>query len=176
MGRKRNEAERERDRRRIAELYLQGKYQEEIAQELGINQSTVSRDIKYLLEEWRQEAGNDIKQTQAELKQKYLWVWRESTAAWLKSLQDAETTIQELIDAGEGNPGGSQRLKASTKKEGQSGNPALLAQAQAALKAIREMFGVDAAAKVEHGGLGGGPIQIREIIIEIPKESDDSSH
>lgn len=141
-------------------MYLQGRYQEEIAQELGIDQTTVSRDIKYLLIEWREETNTDIKQYQAELKEKYLLVWRESLAAWQRSKEDAETTIQELIDSGEpvkldkdGKPlSVAQRLKASTRKEGQSGNPALLAQAQAALKAIREMFGVDAAAKVEHSG------------------------
>lgn len=141
-------------------MYLQGRYQEEIAEALGIDQTTVSRDIKHLLDQWRSETDTDIRQRQKELEQKYLWIYREAVMAWHKSLEDAETTVQELVDSGEpakldkeGNlipPG--QRLKASTRKEGQSGNPALLAQAQAALKAIREMFGVDAATKTQHDG------------------------
>lgn len=138
-------------------MYLQGRYQEEIAETLGIDQTTVSRDIKRLLEEWRNDTDADIKQRQKELEQKYLFVWREAMSAWMKSLQDAETTIQELIDGGEGS-GGSQRLKASTRKEGQSGNPALLAQAQSALKAIREMFGVD-----DQAGTDDKPIVVKVI-------------
>lgn len=138
-----------RDRRKIAEMYLQGRYQEEIAQELGIDQSTVSRDLKHLLGEWQEAAKRDVEQRKAELEQKYLMVWREANSAWQRSLLDAETTIQEMIDSGDSGKGEGQRLKASTRKEGQSGNPALLAQAQAALKSIREMFGVDAATLVD---------------------------
>jgi hypothetical protein len=64
---------------------------------------------------------------------------------------------KEIIDALEGvEVGGdalnAKRPKTTTRREGKSGNPALLAQAQAALKAIREMFGVDAAEKIELKG------------------------
>lgn len=149
---KRSPSQVAKHRRKIAEMYLQGRYQEEIAEALGIAQSTVSRDIKYLLAEWREDAKKDIEQRKAELEQKYIHIWREANAAWLKSLEAAETTIQEMIENGgdAGIAGGPGRLKASTRKEGQSGNPALLAQAQAALKAIREMFGVDAATKISN--------------------------
>jgi len=142
MGKPRDEAERERDRQRITPLYLQGWNQTEIAAELGIDQSTVSRDIKFLLAEWRKQRNGLVD----EFEGKYRFIYREAIAAWKRSLEDAETTTQEMIDGGEGQ-GTGQRLKASTRKEGQSGNPALLAQAQGAMKAIREMFGTDAAQK-----------------------------
>lgn len=162
--RKRSPSQIARHRRKIGELYLKGRHQEEIAQELGIAQSTVSRDLKYLLNDWEQEARQSVEQRKAEIEQKYLFVWREAIDAWDNSKQDATTTIQEMIEAGDSS-NGSGRLKASTKTEGQSGNPALLAQAQAALKALREILGVDAAAKVEHSGPGGGPIPIKEIVV-----------
>jgi len=157
--RKRSPSQVARQRRKIAEMYLQGRYQEEIAAELGLAQSTVSRDLKHLLDEWQEETKGDIDQRKAELKQMYSLIWREAYAAWLRSKEDAVTETQEAVEGeavkldAEGNPiPGKQRLKVSTRREGQSGNPALLAQAQAALKAIREMFGVDAAQKLEHSG------------------------
>lgn len=173
MARHRSKSQKDRDRRLIAELYLQGLYQEEIAERLGITQATVSRDLKYLSDQWQKSAEQDTATLKAELKQKYLLAWREATAAWQRSKEDAETTIQEMIEGGDsGN--GQQRLKASTRKEGQSGNPALLAQAQAALKAIREMFGVDV--KNDPGSSEDKPIyiaQIKEIVVN--RESVDNS-
>lgn len=140
MAKQRSDTERQRDRRLINDLYLQGWNQTEIADKLGIDQSTVSRDIKTLKAEWVKQRNGLVEEFEA----KYRLIYREAYLAWLRSKEDAETTTQEMIDGGEG-AGTGQRLKASTRKEGQSGNPALLAQAQGALKAIREMFGVDAA-------------------------------
>lgn len=139
MAKQRSDTERQRDRRQINDLYLQGWNQTEIADKLGIDQSTVSRDIKTLKAEWVKQRNGLVEEFEA----KYRLIYREAYLAWLDSKKDAETTTQEMIDGGEG-IGTGQRLKASTRKEGQSGNPALLAQAQGALKAIREMFGVDA--------------------------------
>ena len=168
MGKPRDESERERDRIRITPLYLQGWNQTEIAQELGIDQSTVSRDIKFLLAEWRKQRNGLVD----EFEGKYRYVYREAIAAWKRSLEDAEMITKEIIDALEGvELGGdvlnAKRPKTTTRREGQSGNPALLAQAMAALKAIREMFGVDAAGKVELSGPGGTPLPFSEIVINI---------
>src|SRR3990172_1072214 len=136
----RSESERERDRLIVSSLYVQGWTQGEIAIELGISRQTVNSDVKYLLGEWKKQRNGLVD----EFEGKYRYIHHEAITAWHRSKEDAEITTQEMIDAGEGG-GIGQRLKASTRKEGQSGNPALLAQAQAALKAIREMFGVDAA-------------------------------
>jgi hypothetical protein len=117
---------------------------------ITVDQSTVSRDLKVIEAEWKKEAVTEMDTVKSQLRARYEAIYGEAFSAWLRSLEDAETTIQELLDGGGEGDTGKQRLKASTRKEGQSGNPALLAQAQAALKAIREMFGVDAATKQEH--------------------------
>lgn len=174
MGKPRDEAERERDRLRITPLYLQGWNQTEIARELGVDQSTVSRDIKFLLAEWRKQRNGLVD----EFEGKYRYVYREAITAWHRSKEDAVTETSEMIEVPEvskdakGNPQvvSSQRMKAQTRREGQSGNPALLAQAQAAIKAIREMFGVDAAEKIEHSGPGGQPL-FSEIVVNVKRES-----
>lgn len=157
-------------RRYIARLFCEGiTNQFEIAETLAerynivaqdgnpLNQSIISRDLKVIETGWKKEATDSIDAMKAQFRARYETIYGEAFSAWLRSLEDAETTIQEMIDSGEpvkldskGNPlPAAQRLKASTRKEGQSGNPALLAQAQAALKAIREMFGVDASTKVD---------------------------
>jgi hypothetical protein len=119
---------------------------------IAVSERTVYYDKEAIEKQWLEDSKLDNEKRKANLVQKYEYIHREAVSAWFKSLEDAETTIQEMIDGGgdAGIAGGAQRLKASTRKEGQSGNPALLAQAQAALKAIREMFGVDAATKISN--------------------------
>lgn len=161
-----------RRRRLISKLRHEGvKMQSEIVQRLaddyGINvsQQTVSIDLRALDQLWKNSALVNTDKWKNELIKQYRYVYQQALAAWELSLEDSETTIQEMIEAGEGGNGG-QRLKASTRTEGQSGNPALLAQAQAALKALRDMLGLDEATKVEHSG------QVSNLII-LPPKSDE---
>lgn len=131
-----------------------------------------------MLAGWQKDAAKTIEERQADLEQRYLLIYTEAIAAWERSLEDAVTETSEVVEtpeAGkdkEGKPiwASSQRLKASTRKEGQSGNPALLAQAQAALKALREMFGTDAPTK-QH--LTGSVDILNKWIDGLQKEDDD---
>jgi hypothetical protein len=109
--------------------------------QIVVKKATVYNDKTAIEQQWLEDSKQDTATRKANLSQKYEHIYRQAQDAWLKSLEDAETTIQEMIDAGEGGQG---RAKVSTTTKKQFGNPALLAQAQAALKAIREMFGVDA--------------------------------
>jgi len=47
-------------RRQVARLYVHRVTQDQIAQQLGVSQSTISRDIKALLKAWRQAALRDV--------------------------------------------------------------------------------------------------------------------
>jgi hypothetical protein len=46
-------------RRKVAALYLRHVDQEDIARQLGVDQSTVSRDVAALRSDWRSAAGSD---------------------------------------------------------------------------------------------------------------------
>jgi hypothetical protein len=59
-GKRRSKSQLTRDRKRVAELYLKGRLQVEIAEELGVDQSTISRDIDYLIDEWQADSINAI--------------------------------------------------------------------------------------------------------------------
>ena len=52
--------EAEARRREVARLYLGKATQEEIAQSLGVDQSTVSRDVAALMERWKESAALDV--------------------------------------------------------------------------------------------------------------------
>jgi len=56
---RRSKSQLARDRKRVSELYLKGWLQVDIAQELNVDQSTISRDIKSLISEWKNEASSN---------------------------------------------------------------------------------------------------------------------
>jgi len=63
---KRRPAELNRDKTRIASMYLSGHTQQEIANELQLNQSTISRDIKTLEGEWLDKSNQDVSSWKAQ--------------------------------------------------------------------------------------------------------------
>ena len=133
-----------RRRQIISKLRHEGvKGQADIAQHLkddygfDVTQQTVSNDLKALDRLWRSSAIDEIDKCKKEIAAQYRYIYQQALTAWELSLEDAEETTT----------GGKDGI--TEKVKGQSGNPALLAQAQAALKAIREMFGVDAPKKID---------------------------
>lgn len=94
-GRKRNQAEIVRDRRRIGELYLKGWLQVDIADELGISQQTVSNDLKTLQQDWLESALIDINEAKSRELAKLDQLEREYWKGWLRSCLDAETMTEK---------------------------------------------------------------------------------
>lgn len=175
MASAQDKAEIVRDRERAAwELRLQGWTQERIAEELGISQPTVCKILRRvesrLAEEFREHA-EEVKARQAAILER---IAAEALRQWERSCQDA---VRVTVETG--------RAKATemglihlpdkevTTTEGQSGNPALLAQAREALADIRAIWGMDAPKRQEHTGAGGGPIAISEVVIELPAEESE---
>ena len=163
-------------RQLIARLYHQGyKTQQQIADELSrqyqiqVTQRTVSTDMKAVRQQWQESAAQEIAEMKAELYSEYVMVKREYWQAWIESKKAKEVETSKQVTGGNG-PGGD-RLEAQIRKEGQVGDPAFPQGIERVNKAIREMFGVDAAAKIEHGGPGGGPIQIVEMRVHEPVDS-----
>ena len=62
----RKQQQRELDLTKVAKLYLQGINQSEIAQQLGVNQSTISRDLKTLRNRWLASSIRDFDDARAE--------------------------------------------------------------------------------------------------------------
>lgn len=121
-------------------LRVQGWTQERIAAHLGISQPAVSQLLVKIEKRLHAEFV-----TQAE-------AIKARQTAQLEHLYDRLTA----------------QFEASTE-EG-SGNPALLAQALKALADVRAIWGLEAAKRTELTGSEGGPVQIREVVVELPRQ------
>jgi predicted transcriptional regulator len=72
-------------RQRVAELYLKGLSQGAIAEELGVKQSTVSRDLKRIQEDWRQSTIRDFDLAREEQLKKLTMVEQEGWSGYERS-------------------------------------------------------------------------------------------
>lgn len=125
---------------------------------IKVHKATVGRDLQALNERNLAKSDAIIETVKQQLATEYEFIYGEALTAWHKSLEDKQITTVENIEAEGGNA--SSRVKASERIEGQSGNPALLAQAQLALKSIRELYGLDMPQKLDASLNIGGKLVI----------------
>ena len=136
-------------RKNVASLYLRGESQWAIAGQCGVNQATISRDLKAIRAEWTNSALFDFEQVKAQQLAEVDEVEREAWAAWRRSQQNVETT--RVKKAGE-------RNEAEKVSKAQAGEPRFLAVVLDCVKRRCEILGVQGATKHEHSGLEGKPI------------------
>ncbi|MBN8564898.1 MAG: helix-turn-helix domain-containing protein [Leptolyngbya sp. UWPOB_LEPTO1] len=127
---KRPKIQRDRDRATVAELRLKGWTQQQIADYLELDQSTISRDLKVLELQWKESALRDFDLDRAMTLEKLRLAEKEYWDAWLRSQQSKETSIREqlrnAIASEEGTTAGSGRIKLSTKTEQKTGEAVFL--------------------------------------------------
>jgi hypothetical protein len=137
---KRTPTERENDLEKIAALYLRGKRQVDIAQEIGVDQSQISRDLKEIHKRWRESSlvnMNEVKQRElARIDQLETEYWQ----AWTRSIGESVKTTTSKSDK-DGN-------RASINKEMLNGNPAFLGGVQWCIEQRCKIFGLYEAAKI----------------------------
>lgn len=144
-GKHRSSAQRARDRRRVADLYLQGWIQADIAAETGLSQPTISRDLKAIQKEWLTSTLVDFNEAKAREIAKVDRLEREYWRAWERSCEDAETTTQKAVDTD-----GKTRQEAIKTAKGQAGDPRFLSGVQWCIEKRCKIMGVDAPEKHEH--------------------------
>jgi predicted transcriptional regulator len=128
-------------RRIVADLYLHGKTQWEIAGLCGTNQATISRDLKALRAEWLKASVWDVNELIGRELMKIDYLEQEYIAAWDRSKGRKEITATERTDAGN-----AQRGKASVRHEDRDGNPAFLQGIQWCIEKRCKLLGLDAPA------------------------------
>lgn len=167
-------------RQQVAERYLRGAYMSQIADELGVDTATVSRDLAELRKEWLERSINHIDQKKAielaKLDQLELTYWE----AWERSKENAEVETTEQVgvkqktkkskDGEEEFTIVPERIKKNKRVEGQSGNPAFLEGVFKCINKRCEILGLDAPKRQEHTGADGGAI---EVIHVKPKGDND---
>ena len=147
MGKRRDTAQIARDRKRIGDCYLKGWLQADIADELGISQATVSRDIKALQQAWLDSALVDFNEAKARELAKVDQLEREYWQAWARSCEDAETVTQKAVKTGE-----EERKEATKTAKGQAGDPRFLSGVQWCINKRCEILGIDAPQRHEVSG------------------------
>jgi hypothetical protein len=144
MGRPRNQAEIIRDRYEIARLYLKGELQADIASRLGINQSTVSRDLTFLHKQWIKAAEVNFSEAVAVELQKINNLEIEYWQAWERSMQIKESSTAKVISDSSG-----ERNEAGTKQEQMIGDEKFLAGVRWCIDRRLKLFGLDAPIKID---------------------------
>ena len=162
MSKHRTKAQIARDRRRITDLYLQGHIQYDIAEQLGISQATVSRDLKAIQKEWQQSTLVDLHEAKAKELARIDRLEREYWREWEESKKDKETVIKKGVRS----VATGDRDEATKREEGQRGDPRYLSGVQWCIEQRCKIVGIYAAQKQEIYGKDGAstiPIQIIEV-------------
>jgi len=158
-----------RDREEITDLYLMGWTQERITDRINQDQTRdyiltrqqIGYDLKKIQQAWRDSSLMNIDEAKRIELAKVDHLEREYWDAWERSCEDAETKRLEGILT-PGTDGGKTTKQVVTRK-GQAGDPRFLTGVQWCIERRCKIIGIDAPLKQEHGGIGGGPIQIEDV-------------
>lgn len=127
IGTNRTKLQRQLDRETVARLTLQGWGQTEIAQFLEVDQSTVSRDLKAIQKQWKESSIRDFDLDRQQELQRLAMLEKEYWAAWERSQQSKEVSLNERLATGKDGAGQALgRVKLATRTEQRIGEAAFL--------------------------------------------------
>ena len=143
MGR--TKLQKQRDKRRVSQAYLQGETQAEIAASLGLSQPTVSRILKDLQADWMAAAIGDVTEAKARELAKIDTLELEYWAAWKRSQQNAEVETTKMQGTDPSAPG---KLEKQKRVEGQVGDSRYLQGVQWCVEMRCKIIGIEAPRKI----------------------------
>lgn len=184
-------------REAVWELRCRGYTQERIVEILithGIvmSQSTVSRDLDWCFRTYRERLLDSVGRVMVEHVGTLEYILEETMAAWeeskLEALEVQRKSLQAQASTGQapGQPPTAKAAEQTTKVKSQTGEPAYLREARAAMADIRKIIGADRPSKVsltdptgEHEAKAPGGVVIvvpsRMTLEEALEEKDDPS-
>jgi uncharacterized protein YerC len=143
-------------RQKVSEMYLRGLYMSDIAQAMGVDTATISRDLAELRKEWLDRSVNHIDQKKAielaKLDRLEVTYWE----AWERSQRNAEIEITEQIGTRRKGKDTEQdgivpeRIRKTKRVEGQTGNPEFLKGVLNCITKRCDILGIDAPKKSEN--------------------------
>lgn len=125
-------------RLRVMQLYFQGKTQWEMAQEVGVDRGTISRDLAAFREQWRARHQETWDQHIQDELARIDHLERVAWEGWLRSCQDAETMLAESTRG----KADDERTKTSKRIEGQSGDRGFLSEVRACIELRMKLLGL----------------------------------
>ena len=111
-------------RKQVAELYLKGVGQIELAEKFEVDQSTISRDLSTLYEVWRMSAIRDFDLAKQIELERINTLEQEYWTAWEKSKSDKQTVLKKSSKRGNSNQ--ANHSEASVKTEKREGDARFL--------------------------------------------------
>lgn len=154
-GPKRTAFQREADLVKIKDAYLRGVPQMEIAEQLGLNQSTVSRDIATIQQRWRQSVLVDVNEAKQRELERIDVLEREYWDAWNDSRGEHQRSTASKAEG--------QSSRAQIVKYESAGDPRFLAGVQWCVEQRCRILGLLAAQKSEVTGRDGDAIRIEYV-------------
>lgn len=149
-------------RERVWELRCEGYTQAEIAETVGTNQSTVSRDLRW----WANQIIDEIKEQGVTMKVEQLgqlqYVVSEAMGSWRKSKQPDKTVTKTATNTSSETRGTDKSEQMRTQVREQAGDPRYLNVALKAMGDIRNIVGLDAPIRqqIELMGKDGEAVEI----------------
>lgn len=157
-------------RRQVAELYLRGKTQTEIAAQVGMTGATISRDLKAIRQEWRASTLLDFDEAKNRELAKIDALEQTYWQAWHRSIGSHTSVKVEHggLASAEGEVGAEslQVVRRTENTEKLNGDPRYLSGVQDCITQRCKILGVYAAVRNEHTGANGGPIATSSMTVE----------
>ena len=142
-------------REKVWGMYVRGMWQAEIGRELGVDQKTISNDLKALQEEWvNRVVLGAVDQHKAEQLAKLDSIERACWEAWNRSCQPKSKTSAKSVKAD------SDREETSATEENQYGDPRFLAEIRHCVHERCEILGLHAPKNVKMSGDALNPIKL----------------
>jgi transcriptional regulator with XRE-family HTH domain len=149
-------------RKGVATLYLEGWRQTDLAERFGVDQSTISRDLAAIRQEWLDSAVVDFNEAKARELARIDKLEREYWEQYEASKEPLESTVKEQTGVGD-----DKRVKAQKRETSRTGDPRYLAGIQWCIEQRLKIYGVYAAVKtdVTSGGekLAGPTIYLPQV-------------
>jgi len=133
-------------RREVARLYCKGWTQPEIAEQLDVHQSTISRDLKDLRKDWLASALMDINEAKARELTKIDILELEYWDAWHRSVGENIRETSKAKGPAQGKP---TKMEKTIVKDRLVGDPRFLAGVQWCIDKRCKIMGLDAPQLVE---------------------------
>jgi len=163
---KRTSIQIERDRRDIAQLYLKGWIQADIAAYLSedperhyvLSQQMISYDLRRVQAQWRESALIDVDEAKSRELAKIDQLEREYWQAWERSCENAETVVRKTkgtvkkYEDGDGQFVAERPAEVNKTSAGQAGDPRFLQGIQWCIDRRCKIIGVDSAKRIRVDG------------------------
>ncbi len=142
---KRSNFEREKDLHLTTQLYLKGKTQAEIAEELNVSREQIKYDLAIIQKRWREDTTINIDESKQKELSKIDNLERTYWEAWDRTLEGkTKTRTEQSTNGGKE----SKSAKATIEKETLLGNPAYLAGIQWCISERCKIIGLYAPTKL----------------------------